>query len=73
MSQELECGWCNGKQDGSHQCVQCGKSGYLESPNQLVKVTVWYSVANGGDGSAYPFFFLTEEEAEQDQADICFC
>jgi hypothetical protein len=28
----------------------------------------WYSIQNGGDGSAYPLFFRTEAEAERDQA-----
>lgn len=34
------------------------------------KVTIWYSIRNGGDGSAYPDWFLTEEEADQDQMDM---
>lgn len=34
---------------------------------QLEKITVWYSVRNCGDGSAYPYWFLTEEEADKDQ------
>ena len=33
-------------------------------------VTVWFSIANGGDGSAYPQWFLTEDAAEQDQSDM---
>lgn len=33
----------------------------------LTKITIWYSVENGGDGSAYPRWFLTEEAAEDDQ------
>jgi hypothetical protein len=36
-------------------------------PEMLVKVVVWYSIQNGGDGSAYPAWFLTEEKAEYDQ------
>jgi hypothetical protein len=30
-------------------------------------VKVWYSIRNCGDGSAYPYWFLTEEESEWDQ------
>lgn len=33
----------------------------------LVKTKVWYSIANGGDGSAYPHWYLTEEDAEWEQ------
>ncbi len=36
----------------------------------LVPVTIWYSVSNGGDGSAYPQWFLTEEETEYDQENM---
>ncbi|MHB8098030.1 MAG: hypothetical protein ACYDD5_00385 [Sulfuricurvum sp.] len=36
----------------------------------LEKIVVWYSVQNGGDGSAYPCWFLTENDAEQDQDDL---
>jgi hypothetical protein len=36
----------------------------------MEKVVVWFSIQNGGDGSAYPAWFLTEEEAEQDQEDM---
>lgn len=36
----------------------------------MKKVTVWYSIQNGGDGSAYPAWFLTEKEAEKDQIDM---
>lgn len=35
--------------------------------NILKKVEVWFSVNDGGDGSAYPSWFLTEEDAEKDQ------
>lgn len=35
--------------------------------DELKKVTVWYSIQNGGDGSAYPKYFLTEKEAKSDQ------
>lgn len=34
---------------------------------ELVKIVVWYSVSDGWDGSAYPVWFLTEEDAEYDQ------
>ena len=37
----------------------------------LVKTTVWYSVQNGGDGSAYPGWFLTYDDAELDQEQMC--
>lgn len=33
----------------------------------LKKTTVWYSIQNGGDGSAYPKWFLTSKDAERDQ------
>lgn len=33
----------------------------------LTKITIWYSVANGGDGSAYPLWFLTELAADDNQ------
>lgn len=32
-----------------------------------MKLTLWYSVQNGGDGSAYPQFMESEELAEWDQ------
>lgn len=31
------------------------------------KIIIWYSIHNGGDGSAYNVWFLTEEEANIDQ------
>jgi hypothetical protein len=34
---------------------------------KLKRTTVAYSIENGGDGSAYPSWFLTEEDAETDQ------
>jgi hypothetical protein len=37
---------------------------------QLEKVVVWYSIQNGGDGSAFPSWFLTEAQAEKDQDDM---
>ena len=36
---------------------------------QLEKVTVWSSITNGGDGSAFNFYYLTYEEAEKAQED----
>ena len=36
----------------------------------LTKTTVWFSIQNGGDGSAYPDWFLTEEEADKDQEEM---
>ena len=36
----------------------------------LEKITIWYLVSNGGDGSAYPICYLTKEETETvDEAD----
>ena len=35
----------------------------------LKKVTVWSSISNGGDGSAFNFYFLTLDEAVKDQED----
>ena len=37
---------------------------------ELKKVTVWYSIQNGGDGSCYPHWFLTEAKAEKDQREM---
>lgn len=43
----------------------------LEKPRlkteEVVKVDVWYSIQDGGDGSASLDYFLTEEKAEKDQ------
>jgi len=36
---------------------------------ELVKVVVWYSIEGGGDGSAYNNWFLTQNEASQNQED----
>ncbi len=36
----------------------------------MIKVVVWYSIENGGDGSAYPIQFLTEEEADSHQENM---
>jgi len=36
----------------------------------MTKVEVWFSIQNGGDGSAYPDWFLTEQEAEDDQMNM---
>lgn len=33
----------------------------------MEKIVIWYSIQNCGDGSAYPAWFLTEEESEYDQ------
>lgn len=33
-------------------------------------LTAYYSVSNGGDGSAYPQFFKTEEQAESHQDNL---
>ena len=38
--------------------------------NQLIPITLWYSIRNGGDGSASPRFFLTKEETEYDQENM---
>lgn len=42
----------------------------VEEGKMLIPVTVWYSIQDGGDGSAYPSWFLTEEEAIKDQEDM---
>lgn len=42
-------------------CKECSCGDKLE------KVIVWFSIQNGGDGSAYPKWFLTEEDSEIDQ------
>ncbi len=36
----------------------------------MEKIKIWFSIQNGGDGSAYPDWFLTEEEAENDQENM---
>lgn len=33
----------------------------------LEKIVIWYSIQNGGDGSAYPTWYLTFEDADWDQ------
>ena len=33
-------------------------------------VEVYFSIQNGGDGSAYPFWFLTYDESEYDQENL---
>ncbi len=35
----------------------------------IKKVDVWYSIVDGGDGSAFPRWFLSEQAANQDQID----
>jgi len=36
----------------------------------MKKIVVWYSIQNGGDGSAYPDWFLTEADARKDQEEM---
>ena len=36
----------------------------------MSKIKLWYSVANGGDGSAHPVFFSTEDQAKAHQEDV---
>lgn len=36
----------------------------------LEKVVVWYSIQNGGDGSAFPIWFLTADEADAHQEEM---
>ena len=31
------------------------------------KVVIWYSIQNGGDGSAYPRWFASQSDADLDQ------
>jgi hypothetical protein len=33
----------------------------------MARLTIWYSIQNGGDGSAYPRWFKTKKLAEMDQ------
>jgi len=35
-----------------------------------MNIELWYSVSNGGDGSAYPVFFATEKEARTHQEGV---
>jgi len=35
----------------------------------MEKIELWFSVRNGGDGSAYPIWFLNKTEANKDQDD----
>ncbi len=37
---------------------------------QLEAIVIWFSIQNGGDGSAYPQWFLTEKTVEQDQENM---
>ena len=37
---------------------------------ELEKTTVWYSIQNGGDGSVYPYWFLSKQSAEEDQESL---
>ncbi len=36
----------------------------------MEKVIIWYSIGNGGDGSAYLRWFLTKEESIYDQENM---
>jgi len=36
----------------------------------MKKIVVWYSIQNGGDGSAYPDWFLSEDAAKKDQEEM---
>ena len=36
----------------------------------MEKINIWYSIKNGGDGTASPDWFLTEEETEYDQENM---
>lgn len=42
----------------------------MAQPMLLEPRVVWFSIQNGGDGSAYPAWFLTEAEAKKDQEDM---
>jgi hypothetical protein len=42
----------------------------INKSKKMKKITIWYSIQNGGDGSAYPDWFLTEDEAEQNQENM---
>ena len=35
--------------------------------SNLERIVVWYSIDNCGDGSAYPIWFLTKQEAQTHQ------
>ena len=37
---------------------------------KLKAIVIYYSVVNGGDGSAYPAFYLTDEMAEAYQENM---
>lgn len=53
------------------QGVELPKEEVISTENlPLEKIVVWYSIQNGGDGSAYPDWFLTESESERDQEDM---
>ena len=39
------------------------KSHDIPSKDDLEKIEIWYNVVDGGDGSAYPTFFLSEDES----------
>ena len=36
----------------------------------MKKIKIWYSIQNGGDGSAYPHWFLDEEAEDKDQQEM---
>ena len=36
----------------------------------MIKVVVWFSIQGGGDGSAYPDWFLSGEQANFDQENL---
>jgi len=33
----------------------------------MEKIKIWFSIQNGGDGSAYPMWLLTKKDADRDQ------
>lgn len=43
---------------------------FNEAKEEIEPIEIWYSIRNGGDGSAHPAYFLTEEESEYDQDNL---
>ncbi len=39
--------------------------------NTMTKLIIYYSIQNGGDGSAYPIFLDSRKLAEWDQDPMC--
>jgi hypothetical protein len=52
--------WEDNRKDAQFRLAACEQE-------KLEKVVVWYSIRDGGDGSAHLWWCLTEERAKYDQ------